>query len=446
MHQAHTSAVKRCGVISLAICLFFAAMPAARGVVFQEGEGVIINNPNGPKFPLLENAASAQSVIGMYNNGVVGYVKAVQNGMVQVRIGGSWNKDDGMTGYVPEGYLRYGDAGIPVEASLPVAEIIPSDGSDAVRLRSEPGMLSSVAGMFPAGVQVEVLGEMPDCFHVQFGEAVGFLPKGALRWIDKQAMFGYSVSRDGFAILEVPEDIRDQQWEVPLYAYPDGEHVTDNSLYDGQTISLLNDLGDWAQVRSGYGGVGFVRTEYLTVYPLADMKVATKQVFSAGSYTVGAEIPPGLYTLDIPAGGRGGIEAMGQGNGAYHNYYADDSATFAMYLTEPMTVAIEGQAVLSPMDTERLIAEDIGWHYSGSGRFFCGVQLRSHWVFMYEVTLQPGESVGYIARTNLSTETGGAGRSERFYLTPGQTEYISMTQGEFIEFRNCVIVGRRGNG
>lgn len=161
--------------------------------------------------------------------------------------------------------------------------------------------------------------------------------------------------------------------------------------------------------------------------------------FGEGSYTVGGDLPSGLYTFTVQAGGAGELTITIDGALA-HQYAPKPGSPYAVFLPDGAKVKLSGKGGLTNK-TEWL--DITGEGYAKGARCLVGAQLVSGTVY---ISVAPGAESGYFIISNFENEIGGGLAPERVDLLPGLVAKPFLEEGQFIELVDCVIREAPGNG
>lgn len=361
-------------------------------------------------------------VLGSYRNGVEVEILSYREPFSMVKIGDR-------IGFMMNSFLAFNANQDDVLPNIKIATAHPLREGGTVALYNRPTHVGQVVGVYAEGTHMEMLGEAGNWQHVRIGSVYGFLP--LLNVVETEAMSipyeGVAASGYGVVTMKKATDT------LKMYAFPsESTAQTLKAIPSGSTVQLVYDMGDWAQVR--YNGLdGFVRTEALSVYPMNELQVKTKDTFAEGSYTVGKEIAkPGLYTFELVKGKEGGVDVTPKGAKEAHSFDAKGEATFTMYLPEGAKVAVNGDAELVAMPAKVTMMDE----FTGTGRFLVGKDVVDG---VFIISLAPDATEGYYVISNLNTDAGLQDEIQRVEVLPGVTYMYELERGQFIELQNCAV-------
>lgn len=146
-----------------------AAFKQVSGSYYDGYRTGIVNNPNpSDRLNLRMQPNTGSASLGKYYNGcVVALLSDQSDGWIRVRIGN-------LEGYMQARYLLL-NAGInSVASAMPTVTIRNSSGT-VLNLRENPAKNSTVLGLYPNGISVQVLGLSENWYHVQVDEKTGFM-------------------------------------------------------------------------------------------------------------------------------------------------------------------------------------------------------------------------------------------------------------------------------
>jgi len=222
-----------------------------------------------------------------------------------------------------------------------------------------------------------------------------------------------------------------------LYRKPDEQSEVVIILPVGSSIEIIEDVDeDWACANAA-PYEGYVRKENLKLYPVDEIFLEdTAPTYEAGSYTVGTDMPAGLYEFMAPEKAIENLEIAL--NGAARSYELTGGyGNFAFYLPEGATVTLSG-GNFTPMINPGYGFSDHDARYARFGRF---ITCKTVSAGMLNVELAPGAESGYLTISSLSEEEDLSVELRRVEILPGQKYQEFVSQGMFVEFYNCISPG-----
>lgn len=160
----------------------------------------------------------------------------------------------------------------------------------------------------------------------------------------------------------------------------------------------------------------------------------------AGSYTIGVDMPPGLYTYHLSEGAEGTLRVIDKSGTFYRAYYIKGEALYAMYLSEGATVVVPGEGVFTPMESVSILSGTTAMTYEGTGRFLAGVQIPEGMLKVRPLSGTAGRA-GYRV-TSMAAEEGQEPLGELIPIPEGESAEVTLRYGDFLEFIDCQLEGR----
>lgn len=330
----------------------------------------------------------------------------------------------------------------------PVGEVTEDTG-----FLEAPDASSKVIAHTLRGTVVEILGTRSDWLHARMGSVVGFLPITHVKYTGEMSHLYDGPPPRGYLVRQANSNGYTEG--IQVYPFPNVPYLP-TAAYDQwsstKSMAMYAQLGDWLQIRERVGGriTGFIKDSG-NIYWRKDMEVSNVRL-GQGKYTVGQELPAGLYTFSAP-GGNGRFESTGNSPLFYH-LYESNGEPYSMYLSDGVAVSITGDGLLVPMDQTNVLTEANDWLYSAGGRFMIGENIKHPQGMNYVVVrLNPGETAGYYATSTLDDEAGIGERPRRTRVLPDMEGYLGegeamiyVEPGTFLEVKNCTIRFDFGNG
>lgn len=225
-----------------------------------------------------------------------------------------------------------------------------------------------------------------------------------------------------------------------LFAFCE-EDLSPGTYYDTReanaSLYLVRDLGEWSQVRGMYPPFFFVRSEQIKKYPFATLYGGEKAEtsFSAGDYLVGRDFPEGVYSFQAPKKGSATIRLTGQ-DGALRRTYKPKPGTFySAFFPKGAKVSIEGDGVLESINRQWIRNTTTSeFPEDSTGRYVVGPNIEPGGI---GIRVMDGATSGYYVVSSLEDEQGA--EPERVYLKPGETAYVLLDPGVFLEVYNCTL-------
>lgn len=249
----------RIGLIILMVLLFAAGSAYA-------GSNWVIVATDGEGTPVYASATSKRQIGTLYNGFSSGIDLDDTNGLYGCRLTTDtkvWLNQEKAQKYLPEGVYNYNSPGAEnVPCNCFLAEVT----EDNAKLYSGTGH-KHVLAEHRAGTLVMVFGSFGDDYYVMYAGA-GFMSKKALHRI---CDLTFEQVDSGKFDMEGQETatVYLAQGKLQLSASATGvsEEQTHRSVKNGDEVSILRDLGGWAQVAVetsyGWGNVGFIEKRYL---------------------------------------------------------------------------------------------------------------------------------------------------------------------------------------
>lgn len=157
-------------------------------------------------------------------------------------------------------------------------------------------------------------------------------------------------------------------------------------------------------------------------------------VFETGAYTVGVDMPAGVYSLRIPEGGAGKMTITGE-NGAFERVHeAKGEARFTVYLPNRATVRVEG-GTLQEVLLAVLELYDGVLRYTGDGKLLCMADIPDGGC---SVRRAEGASEAWYAISTKEAERG-LEEATRVELTDGEWQEVELEAWQYIELHNCEL-------
>ncbi len=418
--------------LCLVLSLFLSSHPA---LAYQEEIGVLKTGG-----VILRSSPDNGAIpVGTYYAGVIVNAAVAQEGWYRVKIMKSPTE---IAGYVPSDSVVFGDARGLYEMGIRVATVLTCENG-FVTLRDKPEDNAPSLGEYPSGMRVSVLGEIGDYCHICVGDYSGFIPKVALEYSDDVYSSDTGIPAKGYGILNTPE----AGW-VPLKPYPAQDEAICQVPCTRTTVELLCNAGEWYQTRWRNDlQNGFLPSQYIKTYWLSDLIHAGNITYNQGTYTVGQDLPSGLYTFTVPDGENGSLQINLPGAQS-KQYEVDGIAAYTVYLPENAVLNIGSGVTLAPTvmvsAADLLNAADI--RYTGSFKVLAGVQVPGVPISSATVSMAPGAASSYYVVSDFLTEEGLAVELERKEMAPFTEYSVDLLPGQFLEVVNGILWYRRSNG
>ncbi len=418
--------------LCLTLAIFLSCLPA---LAYQEEIGVLATGGA----ILRSSPDNGAAPVGTYYAGVIVNTAEAQGGWYRVKIIKSPTE---IVGYVPSGSVILQDARGLYEMGIRVATILTCE-SGFVALRNKPEDNAPFLGEYPSGMRVSVLGEIGDYCHICVGDYSGFVPKAALAYSEDVYSPDTGLPAKGFGILNAP----DAGW-VPLKPYPAQDEAICHVPGTRTTVELLSNAGEWYQTRwMNDLQNGFLPSRYVKAYWLSDLLLTDITSYTQGTYTVGQDLPSGLYTFTVPEGENGSLQ-INLPSAQSKQYEVEGIATYTMYLPANAILNIGSGVTLAP--TVPVSAADLlnatGIRYTGNFKVLAGVQVPGVPVNSATVSMAPGAASSYYVVSDFLTEEGLAVELERKEMAPFTEYSIDLLPGQFLEVFNGILWYRRSNG
>lgn len=302
--------------------------------------------------------------------------------------------------------------------------------------------------VIPANARVVVLGTLSDYYLIQYQGRYAFVSSEELILDDGSVMpdcyggvpeIGYLFLNPNAAIPAVLKASTNPS--SPTIDHPwlpsDGTFVTERS------IECIADLGEWYQVRiMDESGCGYMQKgDFQDAIFFKDILIESIEPLSEGTYHVGTDLEPGLYTYTTKGKGLATLTITGGGNDLNKNIEATANSSYTLYLSDGMTIVLTGEGKLEPMKQEPVISDETDMRISGNGMFFVKSQFPP---FLYGTTgvsyvfsvldqTKKGTITIYNLKGNMINQT--VLEKEDLY----QTTPIEIDDSTFVEIENCVL-------
>lgn len=443
-----------CAAMLCALAVCVAAVVSAQELSDYSRLFGVLQSTDGESDVNLREAPSMDApLVGVYRCGVRAQAVKEKDGWLLVEVGG-----DGigcLRGYVLEKYFKPAYS-VEYESGFPVMRLSDAQPTwdwavypeekepQPARIEANGTFTLGTSGwpQLCAGTLCVVLGEVEDGVwsHVQIGfDQVGFVKTQALEPTGLTSLSDARLPRAGIAVAHPGTP-----YAMPVYRYTDDSKALSPTLYEGDTLEYITQVGDWVQVSiSNYMECAFVPAQYLTLYPYASL-YAPENTFSEGTHTIET---PGLYTFSCVGSGRLEIETPG-GTRVY-----ESGGMYSMYLPQGARVTVE-DGILSGVSRdakiEDLSEDGVGaWDESrGNGRYLGGVQLAADlWrEGNYVVTVEDGKKRGWFRIESIDQDAGVTPPGEWVEVEAGGIVQITLYHGQFIELRDARLAYFSGNG
>lgn len=231
-------------------------------IYIPEGGSVnaVIVNPDPTDRLNLRVAPSEDAIsLGKYYNGVVAFVRGVEDGWAEVSI-------QGRTGHVKNKYLVYGEYPGPVwmpESAVPTMTV----ASETLHLREDTSTRSRIIETYAHGTEIQVLGVGTVWHHVLAPAPNGSAYVGYMKaeYLEGDVSFHkYEENGQEYAIVANPDPVD----RLNLREKPSENAVSLGKFYNWTPVRVLEKRADgWCRVEIGEEGFGvakgYMKTEYL---------------------------------------------------------------------------------------------------------------------------------------------------------------------------------------
>jgi hypothetical protein len=419
-------------VLSLCLALAF-SLSCPPALAYQEdiavlatGGAILMSSPDTNAAPL-----------AAYYAGVIVKAAKAQEDWYRVQI---FKSPVEIIGYVPAGKLIFQDARGLYEMGIRVATILTGE-SGFVSLHEGPEDNAPILGEYPRGTRVSVFGEIGNYIHICIGERSGFVPKEALQYTDDVFSADTGVPAMGFGVFNIPSG-----GSEPLRAFPGQGEVFCHVPGDRSTVEILSNAGEWHQVRWRNDlQNGFLPSRYLKAYWLSDLIHDSNKTYTQGTYTVGQDLPSGLYTFTITEGENGSVQINLPGAQS-KQYEVNGIASYTVYLPAKTVLTIGSGVSLAPTVPAANLLDFAGIRYTGSFKVLAGVQVPGVPINSATVSMAPGATSSYYVVSDFLTEEGLAGELVRKEMVPFAEYSIELLPGQFLEVFNGILWYRGTNG
>ncbi len=394
---------------------------------------LVNNSVPTDRLNLRNEPSSDARVLGKYYSGNIVYIDGIKGNYAKVTIG---NRE----GYMALEYLLlYPHTPLDVPSAMAVATLTKS-----AKLYYSPESGTSTIATYPKGTLMTIHADIGNWCHVSIGEQWGYIEAANLQKTGDMAVAGSQFSKSlGYGIT-CSKDGR-----VPYYTVPGAQGDGYSYYGDNRTLELVADVGDYYQTYCIWGGYAFVAKENVHSYWFGDiMNQDWSNTLTDGTYTVGKDLPEGVYTFSIAAGFQGNLHIDGEG--ICRSYVAQGSTSYTVYLPKDAVVNISGGTLHKP-SLEMAFTSENNYTFSGSGKFIAGLQLPiEDWAYdrvsCYNVSAAYGAQGSFYVISTLDQEAGVVEMREKVHLERNQSVIINLLDGEFVEFYNCDVYATPGNG
>lgn len=222
--------------------------------------GLVTNSKPTAFLNLRERPSYSAKVLGIYYNGVPFMPLSYSNGWYKVRV-------NDREGYFREEFVtqRY------MAFSEEVATVVTPNKS-GVNLRTGPGMGYPSIKRYPGGTYVMVLQKGLDWWRISVDGCVGymstsFLQEGVLDPASSVGDGGQDAVANGYAVVT---NLRQSQL-LNLRESPTTTSRVLGQYANGTRVTVLFQGLQWCKVMSASNVVGYMMTDYLTLYKLPDV-------------------------------------------------------------------------------------------------------------------------------------------------------------------------------
>lgn len=273
--------------------LLLSAMPARAGAY----PVAVIDNPKAPhQVHLRKGKGTSTESLGLYYSGVQVEVHDAQGDWWKVNIG---NRE----GYIQASFLiPCGDQSAIDEAAaarayqaIPQATVDNPDPADRLHLRDRPSSSGNSYGRFYNGTVVEIWGTTEEWSHVLAQGASGFMLTKHLKQIDGTQTVSFpnpGLSIVGYAVVNNPE----VEQQLHLRSEPRESSPSHGQYYNGTTVELLEQSGEWWSVRV-FDRLGYMHADYLRPDSSVSRPIAVDTGLLIGEEGMGA-LPLRSYPSD----------------------------------------------------------------------------------------------------------------------------------------------------
>lgn len=308
----------------------------------------------------------------------------------------------------------------------------------------------------PKGAALVVVGETAGKYHIIYGNAFSGLEVTDLVDQNDVVLTGETADRmipprRAFALL--PQEAG----EIPL---KDGTLDAYAGLTDLTLCEIIGEGDTWYQMRQAFRPGFFVEKEGVRV--VSALMHDTEDIRGAGAWTA-AEKDAGLWVLTVEAGKSGSVTLKNPD--AYHGAESPaEDYRYTFYIAPGTEVNAEGDAILTAA-TEGSLQRLLPAHpadtysdrvvFSGSGRFFCDLQLPEDAnYYSWRVRPIPGSEDSWLRVSSIFTDACGAWDGVEAVRLAGDFDggaqadiwYLDLFPGQFLEVTNCIIEIYYGNG
>lgn len=404
----------------------------------------IVRSDEGAVPVLAKPSADGRMLFSLYDGVSVGCY-GIEGGYALIR-SNTYADINVLYGYIATEFLEESQHFESSEGKIHLASIQTASSDDTVGIYMRPSEEADLMGRFHSGGEFAVFGEMEDFYLVYNEEYQGFVRKENLQlsqrfWSQSMHRFenalGYGIVRTGAYEYAPLLRCSDDNGEYIVGLAKEGDAVLISNQQDGwaqvYAIDMQNDY--WIQQV-------FIQSQYLQMIPIASFQMDASESQSgnielkAGTYTVGRDLLPDMYSFDVPTGAQATLTVTtAEGNVVTHNPVCSGQyPIYTVYLPEGASVVVEGDGVLTNMD--KTVVRVVGTSYEGGfGRYVGGVHIDETNIF---IKLLPEAQEGYYRVTSLEMEAQGI-MPETVAVRPGEEILVDLGYGTFLEFYNCII-------
>ncbi|MCR4887027.1 MAG: hypothetical protein K5919_08945 [Clostridiales bacterium] len=359
----------------------------------------------------------------------------------------------GEDGDGPMGYVRREDVQIFVQPWEIVGRAVKGTVLEDLEL-------GKTGPFLPQGASLVIAGEYNGLYHVVFDD-----PETGLtcsRLVEKALVQATDVQADrhqppriAYGLLTASED--------EGFTLLDRENEDECAPWEAESglCEIIGEGEDWYQARKLFEPNFFI--EKTGVRIITALYPAATEKKGAGEWTV-QEADEGLWLLTVEAGAEAHyVATMDEIVDEITASPSSGAAHYSVYLVPGMDITLTGDAVLTPaaegtlpvilpehpadMFTETVI-------FSGSGRFFCDVQLSEYTNYYgYRITPLPGAENSFATVDSLFADPDGHAESETVIFSDpengdtGEEEWlVDLVPGQFLKLENCILEICYGNG